>query len=56
MSPDEARHRVAQWCIDGMGIADAPGSRELHMAIDPRRYDASQLLPVHEQQRLALGA
>jgi hypothetical protein len=54
MSPDEAKHRIMEWCVRGLSVPDEEGARVTHMADEPSLYLASELRPVPELTRLAL--
>lgn len=57
MTPDEAKHRIMQWCIDGIVIPDVPGGKHSHMNnIKPRLYRRQDLQPIHELAALAWAA
>lgn len=55
-TPQEAKRRIQQWCVDGLAMPDEAGGRATHMQLNPRAYDASALLPVEELLRLAEAA
>ena len=43
-SEAEAKHRIMQWCINGLRCTD----REMHMTERPRFYTAEDLEPVDD--------
>ncbi len=53
ISPDEAKHRIMQWCIDGVRVPNDASGRDLHMVQDPRVIAVGSLLPVQELERVA---
>lgn len=57
MSPDEAKHRIMQWCLDGTRIPNRPGGKQRHMnEIKPRLYRREDLRPVAQLEALANAA
>ena len=56
-TPDEAKHRIMEWCIRGLRFPDTPGSRDRHMVEEkPRTYGVNELRPMPELLRLAANA
>ena len=55
-TPQEAKRRIQQWCVDGLALPDQAGARGKHMQLNPRAYAASALLPEKELLRLAEAA
>ena len=49
----EARHRIKQWCVEGLRIDNVPGGRYRHMLIKPRGFAAGGLLPEADLDRMA---
>ena len=45
-SAEEAKQRIMEWCLRGLGLPDEPGSRALHMQDDPRNFDAAEVRPM----------
>jgi hypothetical protein len=56
MSEEDARHKIMQWCIDGISVPNDDSGREVHMSLAARDYTSAQCLPLQELARLAAEA
>jgi len=57
MSADEAKHRIMQWCIDGLTIPNELGGKHRHMnEIKPRLCSLQDMRPIQELEACALAA
>ena len=60
-TPDEAKHRIMEWCVRGKDIPDEPGARDRHMfsrKLDgsrdgPRDYSVAELRSIEALTHLA---
>ena len=47
-TPEQAKHRVMEWCIRGKAIPDLLGGKLLHMEDKLRYYNESDLRTVEQ--------
>ena len=53
-TPDQAKHRIMQWCLNGVGIPNAVGAKlEHHNTPDPRQLSEDELRSVEQLTREA---
>ncbi|MCP4244392.1 MAG: hypothetical protein GY772_27925 [bacterium] len=45
-TPEQAKHRLMEWCIRGLQFPDEPGARAAHMRSNPRLYAEDELRPL----------
>ena len=55
MDAAEAERRLKEWCVRGMSIPDAPGSRRKHMDDKCKKYPISQVRSVDVLDQVASG-
>jgi len=47
-TPEQAKHRIMEWCVRGLSIPDVPGGKRRHMEDRPRDYPEHELRSVED--------